>query len=90
MSTFQAAQNRSKIVQKSSKTALGPKTFFACGAPKEETDSLRSSTETPPRASTPVTSQEAVDTPAGAAAVVQGVTIYGRFMRPRPRREYGE
>jgi hypothetical protein len=34
MSTFQAAQNRSKITQKSSKTALGPKIFLACGALK--------------------------------------------------------
>ena len=34
MSTFQAAQNRSKITQKSSKTALGPNIFLACGALK--------------------------------------------------------
>ena len=32
MSTFQAAQTRSKITQKSSKTAFRPKIFFACGA----------------------------------------------------------
>jgi hypothetical protein len=48
MTTFQAAQIRSKITQKSSKTAFEPKIFIACGALKGRTDSLRSPNGTPP------------------------------------------
>jgi hypothetical protein len=42
MTTFQAAQIRSKITQKSSKTALGPNIFAPAARFKGKTDSLRS------------------------------------------------
>ena len=45
------------------KRAFWAKIFFACGALKREVGSLRSPNGTPPRASTPVTSQGAVTYP---------------------------
>eukprot|EP00966_Prymnesium_polylepis_P329214 7384955-Prymnesium_polylepis.1 len=81
MSTFEAAQNRSQITQKSSKTALGPKVFSACGALGGASPSF---TQGPPRPPHPVTVMHAwspgtVDAPgewsrewgAGCACVVR-------------------